>query len=313
MKRFLHSLVLEVTNNCELNCSHCYLRGETKHSLMKEKTLKFIAECVQLGLLKVTVTGGEPLDYIGLIDVLEYFKECNISVCIMSSLNMQDNLVLEKILDYQLCDEIRTSIYGSNEKTHDMITGKIGSFSSTLNNLRKSSNYVKVGASVQLMQSNFNERQEIYSLLENNEIDYTTNILMFDSKSDRKRKRQNKERLSISQMATYISESKIQCVSRTTCNAGVNSIWINSDGNVYPCNFFPYILGNIYRDNAMDIWRKCCQKFPKAVIYKQCDECEKKEYCQMCIGMNYVLDSTYHTVNVLNCCHAEAIRLGSCQ
>ena len=66
------TLMLHLLGRCNLECLHCYMEGSPwrREQLPVEFVLPAIAECEQLGIGTLYLTGGEPLLYRGLDDVL---------------------------------------------------------------------------------------------------------------------------------------------------------------------------------------------------------------------------------------------------
>ena len=74
-KRRLFSVTLAVTNRCNYHCWHCYNAGRSQHD-MPLSVLKDIAgQFQELGVVQVTLTGGEPLLRADLEDIAAAFDE----------------------------------------------------------------------------------------------------------------------------------------------------------------------------------------------------------------------------------------------
>ncbi|MGA2216441.1 MAG: radical SAM protein [Terracidiphilus sp.] len=66
-------LMIHLLGRCNLECLHCYMEGSPRRTeqLPLELVLQAIEECPRLGIGTIVVTGGEPLLYRGLDQVLE--------------------------------------------------------------------------------------------------------------------------------------------------------------------------------------------------------------------------------------------------
>src|SRR5260370_42697682 len=66
-------LMLHLLGRCNLECLHCYMEGSPKREeqLPVEPVLRAVGECPALGIGTLFLTGGEPLLYRGLDQVLE--------------------------------------------------------------------------------------------------------------------------------------------------------------------------------------------------------------------------------------------------
>ena len=67
-------LSIEVTTRCNINCSHCFARARTSRcsSLSKELVKEIISEGYSAGYRRLHITGGEPLLWESLFDVLDH-------------------------------------------------------------------------------------------------------------------------------------------------------------------------------------------------------------------------------------------------
>ena len=66
------TLMLHLLGRCNLTCLHCYMEGAPgrKEQLPLDRVLEAVAECAQLDIGALYLTGGEPLLYKGLPEVL---------------------------------------------------------------------------------------------------------------------------------------------------------------------------------------------------------------------------------------------------
>jgi len=67
------ALMVHLLGRCNLECLHCYMEGSPhrEEQLPVDDVLRAIGECPALGIGTLTLTGGEPLLYKGLDQVLE--------------------------------------------------------------------------------------------------------------------------------------------------------------------------------------------------------------------------------------------------
>ena len=65
--RYPLSATLELTNRCNFNCVHCYINQPANDQVAKQRELttdqvkKIIDDMAEVGVLFLTLTGGEPL------------------------------------------------------------------------------------------------------------------------------------------------------------------------------------------------------------------------------------------------------------
>ena len=114
---------MNLTNKCNLNCVHCaFSSGSTQQDeLYYGRLCDFIEEAMELGLEDVHLTGGEPLLYEQLTNLLSYLNQTKLTVrSITNGLTLSKKL-LKKYQDLGL-KSIMISIDGM-EEMHNRIRG----------------------------------------------------------------------------------------------------------------------------------------------------------------------------------------------
>jgi len=133
-------LSIEVTTQCNGSCLHCFVRsGISRRSSLPVDLVKGImVEGYKVGYRHLHVTGGEPLLWESLFDVLDYAFEVGYETVFM---NTNGTLITEEISE-RLADygnlSISVSLDGA-EDLHDRIRGK-GSHRRTMRGIEKAIN-----------------------------------------------------------------------------------------------------------------------------------------------------------------------------
>ncbi len=80
--RFIQSVMWSVTGMCNYRCRHCFVDGpcETSHGLSTQEALALIDQMADCGVMRVELTGGEPLVRPDFIQLLDRFREREINV-----------------------------------------------------------------------------------------------------------------------------------------------------------------------------------------------------------------------------------------
>jgi MoaA/NifB/PqqE/SkfB family radical SAM enzyme len=135
----LSFLWLELTNRCNLECSHCYSDSSPRSvdaaplSLAQYQAL--LSEAASLGCKEVQFIGGEPTLNKNLAALIKFASEMG-----YRRIEVFTNLVAlsEKLLnDFVRHDvKVATSIYSYDAAVHDDITGRAGSWKRTIRNVR---------------------------------------------------------------------------------------------------------------------------------------------------------------------------------
>lgn len=112
-RHYLNGVRLELSNICNRNCSFCYLkiRGENfPKELPKEKLFRIVDKLYNFGVLNILLTGGEPLVYKYLDNLLPYLRTKKFRVRLVTNGEVITNSFLKKNRRY--IDYIHMSFHG---------------------------------------------------------------------------------------------------------------------------------------------------------------------------------------------------------
>lgn len=122
--REITSLRLSITQKCDLNCFYCHKEGQKKgtEEISLEKIQKIVSVANKLGINKVKITGGEPLQR---KDILQIVKICS---SYMKEVSLTTNGILLKKFAKQLKENglkrVNISIDTLNKEKFIKITSK---------------------------------------------------------------------------------------------------------------------------------------------------------------------------------------------
>lgn len=131
---------LELTNRCNLQCSHCYTESSPtsgdKDVLGEADYLDLIDQLHALGCRKIQFIGGEPTLNRSLPRLIEaaHLRGYEFIEVFTNLTRLSDDL-LDTFQRYKVA--VATSFYSHRRRTHDTITGQIGSYDRTLRNMRR--------------------------------------------------------------------------------------------------------------------------------------------------------------------------------
>ena len=142
----LRHMRVELTHDCPLNCLHCSACSNSGNPLQlpPERVISLINEFIRMGGKEVVITGGEPLVYDGLLAVLESSNSAGLKPILFTSGVTRDGEKYRCINDKELArmksllSHVVFSLYSANEEKHNQITQTKGSFTTTLDSIRKS-------------------------------------------------------------------------------------------------------------------------------------------------------------------------------
>ena len=160
-------LTIHLTDKCNLSCIHCYLRANNNASteLPLGVVLRLVKDSHELKIPFIIYSGGEPLLYNSLEEVLKYHNELVWPRAIIAS-NLYE-LKNEHISMFKRYDvfNIHTSVDGL-EKTHDIFRGVRGAFKTTIRNIKKLiEDDVNVHVGITLTNKNAGELENIIEFL----------------------------------------------------------------------------------------------------------------------------------------------------
>jgi radical SAM protein with 4Fe4S-binding SPASM domain len=300
---------IEITSICNERCIHCYIPHENKINVLPfNHILNIFNQLSECNTVSLTLTGGEIFTHPDFRSILQEARKHDFSIVLLT------NLALLKTEDISFLKNINlgciyVSLYSMIESEHDQITQINGSCRRTLDSIELCiNNDIPIQISCPIMKTNYKNLDKLLLWGKENDIGVQTDFLLmgrYDCSTDNL-----KERLSLEETHTaiqYILEhdlsyqklivkekpvNDLNALEKYVCHIGKDKICIGSNGNIYPCpGWQSMILGNIFNDRIVDIW-KSSEKLNflrniKKKEFPQCLDCENINYCSMCIGRNF--------------------------
>lgn len=124
-------LIWEVTQACDLACSHCRIEENRERSpgeLSHDEGKDLIASAARMGTHVMVLTGGDPLQRPDLCELIEYGNEQGLRMATIPATTPR--LTREKIHELRDagCQRVALSLDGPNAEVHDGIRGETGTF-----------------------------------------------------------------------------------------------------------------------------------------------------------------------------------------
>jgi len=131
---------LELTNRCNLSCSHCYAESgpdvDTRGELTEEEHLRVISELYALGCRKIQFIGGEPTLNKSLHNLIEFASAKGFTfIEVFTNLTRLPTPLFELLRKHKVA--VATSFYSHRSEVHDQITNSQGSFFRTVQNIKR--------------------------------------------------------------------------------------------------------------------------------------------------------------------------------
>lgn len=293
-------LFMDVTNFCNLACSHCLSSSDShKSDTLTFETIEDIADqCEEVGVFYVKVGGGEPLLYPRILELIDMLNAHSLDVSLTTNGTMIKPELAGKLRDRS----VKTSVsIDGIQPTHDAIRGK-GTYEkavSALRILKEEGSDVSIRTT--LFPSNIADIPDLVELAEQYDVILKIrrakpsgraidNMMVMTHPTPEyfaliKYLNQHSSRVDIEDiMNTQPGYKKDVIVSTADCGAGTRSIHVDQHGNVSPCVFLgkDFIAGNIFKDSKLiDVWRRTQEfaRIRKLASHENCYSCPRERVC----------------------------------
>jgi radical SAM protein with 4Fe4S-binding SPASM domain len=307
-KPLLTNLHIEITSRCNERCIHCYIPNDKKVSHM-EPTLfhNVLRQCIEMKLLHLTLSGGEPMLHKNFTDFLRKCREYNFSINVLSNLTLLNEEIIEEMKMNPLLG-VQVSVYSMDPDIHDKITQIKGSFEKTQKAILKLiENDIPLQISCPIMKQNKDYYYDVVKWAKRYNInvgdDYciiarfnhtTENLCSRLSINEIKEVIYNKftnDSKYLEHIRSEAEKKKNISSDDFVCSVCQSSICIAENGNVYPCaGWQGYVVGNVKEASLNKIWNKSEKVYYLRNLRKQdfprCIHCLDKEFCTMCMVRN---------------------------
>jgi len=304
------TVYMEVTRDCNIECNHCLITKEPVE-MPAEKAKVLLDQLIQERVFKVYFTGGEPLLYPGLYDLLEHIKGNPIWSLIQTNGLLVTDDIAESLNKSGLgaCD---LPLFGIRPETHDSITGVPGSFEKlfsaidilTSHNVRTFVSFVVVQPNVQELSPFFDwalEKGIPLAHVRRYIPKHPKDILLPDMEILRPillkyaplRDEYDEKGLHYEiEEAFDFSEQE-----GARCPAGIQLCYVTAEGYVTPC---PYLLvtgESVFEKGFKHVWENSSvlQRARNAAISKgKCEQCKFLSECGGgCIAAAYQVTGSF--------------------
>lgn len=307
---------IDISGRCNEKCIHCYIPNDYKHGIMSKELFEdILLQCVDMHVINITISGGEPMLNPHLKDFLQQCKKYNFSVNLLSNLTQLSDEMIDIFEDNPLLS-IQTSLYATVDEVHDSITQSKGSYLKTLSSInRLYERNIPMQINCPIMKQNLNYYKDVLRFARSMNIAADSDYSLFGcydySKSNLAC------RLSIDEIEIIIYnddtkrnnyEIKKKDSKTSICPVCKTSLCISNSGNIYPCEGWQSMsLGNIRNQSLREIWEKSPKvRNLREITYGQfhkCNSCQEKNFCTPCLIMNANEnpEGDYSIINPLIC------------
>jgi len=305
----LVSFQIELTNECNEQCVHCYIpKNVKKYFIDSHLFYEILEQCKEIGVLEITFSGGEPLLHRNFCDFLRKTKEYDFSINILSNLTLLDNNIIAAIKELRL-SSVQVSLYSINNRIHDSITQVQGSCEKTKQSINKLiENNIPLQISCPTMKQNYQRYGEVLEWANKRKVRAITDYIMMARHDNSKDNLAS--RLSLDEVTTLIKDGILQYdrdyqddlrkfsaatqsidVHAPICGVGVSSLCMTAEGNVFPCPGWQcFKVGDVKNDSLLEIWHNSPQIHYLRKLtwgnFPSCTQCNVQQFCAMCLVRN---------------------------
>lgn len=299
---------IELSSACNLKCKHCYNNsGNSGINLIDQTSLiRVIDELAKLDCEKIALSGGEPLAYKNIIEIIKYIsKSTNMRVSIVTNATLITEDFINQVSQIINCKRLsfQVSLDGITSVQHEYLRGS-GTFEPMMRGVSILEKYAFLYYfHVVIHKHNYKDLQSIveYAISKKHtSIDFTfiqnkgranskSESLIFDHETHcgilqelNQLEEAYKDTININ--IPSLSYGSCPLVESNSTESIKLSIRIDYLGNIYPCQIFTcenFILGNIYKDDmstSINRMRSFSIKV-KNLKSKKCDKCFFKAFC----------------------------------
>ncbi len=157
-----------ITNKCNLTCSHCYINASPDAERPNEQTLEegkaFIDDVAEVGVPLLLFTGGEPLVSKDFWELAKYAKGKGLRTVISTNGVLITKEVAKRLQDVGI-QYVGVSLDGFDPATHDHIRGMKGAYQGAIEGLKNCVEIgLKSGIRVTAHKSNYKEVPDIIDM-----------------------------------------------------------------------------------------------------------------------------------------------------
>ena len=306
------TVYMELTRDCNLSCRHCLIPKE-KREIPLESARCLLDQLVREQVFKVYFTGGEPLLYPGLLDLLQSIKGKSIWSLVQTNGLLVTDDYAESLSEAGVgaCD---LPLFGITSKTHDAITGSQGSFEKLFSAIEiLTAHGVRTFVTFTVLKSNIGELPEFFDWALEQEIPLAhirrfipryphdellpdmTSLMPVLSHFAARRDEYDEKGLHFEiEEAFDFSE-----VSESRCPAGIQLCHVTAEGSITPCPYIPLAGESVFEKNFKHVWEtsSLLQKARASLEMKgKCVQCTFQKQCGGgCIAAAYHVTGTFES------------------
>ena len=295
---------IAVTSDCNYKCKHCYASEfqnlDTKQSLSFEEIKQIIDDACSLGVIMITLTGGESLLRKDIFDIIDYIKrEKKMLVQLTSNGYFLNSEIIRKLKLSGLFN-LNVSINGIGI-SHDEFCGMPGAYERAIAAIKMSLEeglFTKFQLVARKESIRSGEFQAIIDIVNKCKASSKINFPMLSRRySDPETvllAKQEREYIRDLAKKDNVILDTANSMRSEYCPMVDSSIFIAPNGEVFPCAFIQIAFGNIKKEALRDVLKKMQGSVFFKNPYKCCPAGESMNFIK-----KYILPCLEHNKGVI--------------
>jgi len=316
-RRYPLGASIELTERCNLDCVHCYIKQPASNQAIKAQELSgsdwvgLIDQVTDKGCLFLVITGGEPLLHPDFIKIFKHARERGLLISLFSNATMFSPEIVDTLAAYNL-NSLEVTLYGATQETYEKVTGIPGSFNRCLHGIELAlEREIPVALKSVLLSINQHELEVMKHLAKDYHLDFRYDGILWPRLDGD----QSPMRYKISQEALlnldHEDQERLESWRITadqftgnflrseyvfTCGAAQRSFHIDARGRLNPCMMVRKPSYDLRKMKFADAWEKLGEiRNWKRQKGTACETCSVNTLCSQCPGWSLAINEDYET------------------
>lgn len=292
----LYFASIELTQNCNFRCRHCYCEHDGEDILSSDTYIEIIDKLYSTGCLFLNFTGGEIFTNKDFKKIYLYAKNKGFIIDLLTNISLLNDDIIKLFKEYPP-NNIAITLYGTTPEEYQLFTGNKENYYKVMNalNLLKENNIrfvLRTVAAKTLLPSLLNARFE--KIAEEFDTTFKYDPIIFPKTSGDKtplaeclnvKQIVELEKITPLRNIAWKNEICSQKKFNWSCKAGFNSMAIDYKGNAFLCGLFrkyPISIINNNIDKVLEHLHKIHMQHIKIMENNECSRCKYRNICKCC-------------------------------